>query len=94
MNSPYALYALTLAASHPALMFTIYTERLTTAVNHWLPGVIAATQKKPGESKSQPVKGCDENGMPLDPRHPWNTEKSPATEFSSTARTLYARGRT
>lgn len=24
--------------------------------------------------------GCDLNGMPLDPAHPWNREKSPATE--------------
>lgn len=24
--------------------------------------------------------GCDEKGMPLDPRHPWNLEKSPATD--------------
>ena len=24
--------------------------------------------------------GCDANGMPLDPNHPWNLEKSPATE--------------
>jgi 5-methylcytosine-specific restriction protein A len=24
--------------------------------------------------------GCDIKGMPLDPRHPWNLEKSPATK--------------
>ena len=24
--------------------------------------------------------GCDANGMPIDPRHPWNKEKSPATD--------------
>ena len=24
--------------------------------------------------------GCDLNGMPLDPNHPWNLEKSPATD--------------
>ena len=24
--------------------------------------------------------GCDVRGMPLDPRHPWNNEKSPATD--------------
>ena len=24
--------------------------------------------------------GCDVNGMPLDPSHPWNKEKSPATD--------------
>lgn len=24
--------------------------------------------------------GCDERGFPLDPEHPWNREKSPATE--------------
>jgi hypothetical protein len=24
--------------------------------------------------------GCDERGFPLDPDHPWNREKSPATE--------------
>ena len=24
--------------------------------------------------------GCDVNGMPLDPSHPWNNEKSPATK--------------
>ena len=25
--------------------------------------------------------GCDLKGMPLDPNHPWNLEKSPATEL-------------
>ena len=24
--------------------------------------------------------GCDANGMPIDPSHPWNKEKSPATD--------------
>jgi len=24
----------------------------------------------------KPIKGCDINGHPLDPAHPWNTEKS------------------
>lgn len=24
--------------------------------------------------------GCDANGMPLDPSHPWHSEKSPATD--------------
>lgn len=24
--------------------------------------------------------GCDVNGMPLDPSHPWNLERSPATK--------------
>ena len=24
--------------------------------------------------------GCDVNGMPIDPSHPWNKEKSPATD--------------
>lgn len=24
--------------------------------------------------------GCDADGMPLDPNHPWNREKSPATD--------------
>jgi 5-methylcytosine-specific restriction protein A len=27
-----------------------------------------------------PLKGCDTSGMPLDPAHPWNCEKSPATD--------------
>ncbi|MDP1650398.1 MAG: HNH endonuclease signature motif containing protein [Rubrivivax sp.] len=31
------------------------------------------------------VKGCDEHGRPLDPRHPWN-EKSPATDGMRTVR--------
>lgn len=25
---------------------------------------------------SRPVYGCDVNGMPLDPKHPWNVEKN------------------
>ena len=39
------------------------------------------------------VKGCDANGMPLDPRHPWNLEKSPATEGGEPSGSLHARSR-
>lgn len=37
--------------------------------------------------------GCDVNGMPLDPNHPWNKEKSPATDSHQPSGTLYAQGR-
>ena len=39
------------------------------------------------------VKGCDANGMPLDPRHPWNLEKSPATDGHEPSGSLHARSR-
>ena len=39
------------------------------------------------------VKGCDANGMPLDPHHPWNVEKSPATEADEPTAPLHARSR-
>lgn len=42
-----------------------------------------------------PVKGCDLNGMPLDPNHHWNKgEKSPATEAHEPPGSLNARVRT
>lgn len=31
------------------------------------------------------VMGCDVNGFPIDPAHPWNAEKSQATETPITA---------
>ena len=37
--------------------------------------------------------GCDAQGMPLDPNHPWNLEKSPATDGHKPSGTLYAQGR-
>ena len=37
--------------------------------------------------------GCDANGMPIDPNHPWNLEKSPATERDEPHGTLHAQGR-
>ena len=39
------------------------------------------------------VRGCDANGMPLDPHHPWNVEKSPATEADEPTAPLHARSR-
>jgi hypothetical protein len=39
------------------------------------------------------VKGCDANGMPLDPRHPWNLEKSPATKGGEPSGSLHAQDR-
>ena len=39
------------------------------------------------------VKGCDSHGMPLDPQHPWNLEKSPATKGHEPHGTLHAQGR-
>ena len=39
------------------------------------------------------VRGCDANGMPLDPNHPWNLEKSPATKGHEPFATLHAQGR-
>lgn len=35
------------------------------------------------------VHGCDADGMPRDPAHPWNAEKSPEGESSSTGRPLF-----
>ena len=32
--------------------------------------------------------GCDTNGLPLDPSHPWNREKSPAVAVDKTAPSL------
>ncbi|MCY1358465.1 hypothetical protein D9M69_450010 [compost metagenome] len=29
--------------------------------------------------------GCDVSGLPIDPAHPWNRERSPATEDGKTA---------
>lgn len=40
------------------------------------------------------VYGCDANGTPLDPAHPWNAEKSPATEAREPRARSHARGRT
>ena len=37
--------------------------------------------------------GCDANGMPIDPSHPWNKEKSPATDSHKPLGTLHARFR-
>ena len=37
--------------------------------------------------------GCDIHGMPLDPSHPWNKEKSPATDSHKPLGTLHARFR-
>jgi len=37
--------------------------------------------------------GCDAQGMPLDPNHPWNLEKSPATDGHKPHGTLHAQGR-
>lgn len=34
--------------------------------------------------------GCDINGRPLDPRHPWNLEKSPATKAEEPSSPLCA----
>lgn len=40
-----------------------------------------------GAVKTQrPRKGCDANGNPLDPAHPWNAEKSLRAEPDRTAR--------
>lgn len=39
------------------------------------------------------IKGCDVHGMPLDPRHPWNLEKSPATDSAEPYAPLHAQGR-
>jgi 5-methylcytosine-specific restriction protein A len=43
-----------------------------------------------------PVKGCDVNGIPLDPAHPWriDAEKSPARESGEPSASLHARDRT
>jgi hypothetical protein len=41
-----------------------------------------------------PVKGCDLNGMPLDPEHHWNkSKKSPATETHEPTGSLHAHDR-
>lgn len=37
--------------------------------------------------------GCAEDGTPLDPAHPWNAEKSRATEAAEPSSPLRARGR-
>lgn len=37
--------------------------------------------------------GCAGDGTPLDPAHPWNTEKSPATEAAEPSSPLHAHGR-
>lgn len=37
--------------------------------------------------------GCDAQGMPLDPHHPWNLEKSPATDGHKPHGPLHAQGR-
>lgn len=44
--------------------------------------------------KHQPVKGCDVNGIPLDPAHPWNREKSPAPEGGEPTVKSHAHDRT
>ena len=41
-----------------------------------------------------PVKGCDVNGMPLDPQHPWNIEKSPEPQVAEPYVSLHAHDRT
>jgi 5-methylcytosine-specific restriction enzyme A len=46
-----------------------------------------------GLAEPAAVRGCDANGMPLDPDHPWNAEKSPATEKREPLRTPRARRR-
>ena len=37
--------------------------------------------------------GCDAYGMPLDPKHPWNLEKSPATKADEPTGNLHAQSR-
>ena len=50
-----------------------------------------------GRKSRNPLRGCDAEGRPLDPCHPWGAaqtgEKSPATGTPRTGSTLYARGR-
>nr|WP_314623626.1 HNH endonuclease signature motif containing protein [uncultured Noviherbaspirillum sp.] len=41
-----------------------------------------------------PVKGCDVHGMPLDPQHAWNREKSPEPQGYEPTVYLHARDRT
>jgi 5-methylcytosine-specific restriction protein A len=38
--------------------------------------------------------GCDVNGMPLDPNHPWNREKSPEPQAAEPTGKPHARNRT
>ncbi len=40
-----------------------------------------------------PVKGCDVHGMPLDPNHAWNREKSPEAQRDEPTVYLHARNR-
>jgi 5-methylcytosine-specific restriction protein A len=42
---------------------------------------------------SLPVKGCDVHGMPLDPHHAWNREKSPEPQGHEPTVNLHARDR-
>ena len=41
-----------------------------------------------------PVKGCDVNGMPLDPNHAWSREESPEAKGGEPTVPLHARDRT
>lgn len=41
-----------------------------------------------------PLKGCDANGMPLDPRHEWNQQKSPQPDACEPSPTTHEHDRT
>ena len=51
------------------------------------------SRKTQAERGGKVAYGCDLNGFPLDPNHPWNREKSPATDGHEPCGTLHARGR-
>ena len=38
------------------------------------------SRKTNGDMGRNVKHGCDDNGMPLDPAHPWNAQKSPGTD--------------